>query len=296
MTRHKRNTHKYRKFGIGTCNGTFGELLQGVLAEEDVDFLVTFPIDCYTKAYFVVDRCELRIFPRYKTKALRLAKKILAHYELPVMGKIDIQSDIKVGKGLSSSTADMVAVSRAISSYYGLIIPNEMLEGFLREIEPSDGVMYDEIVSFYHREVKLDRKIGKISPLTVVGIDEGGSVNTIEFNKLKKPFNDEDKREYSRLLDMLKEAIERDDLRAVGNVSTKSAFMNQKLMPKKYFNNVLDICKEIDGLGVITAHSGTYLGILIDKNDRAYGSKVERSKYYLKQLNEKVLIFNSNFR
>ncbi|WP_202906816.1 hypothetical protein [Abyssisolibacter fermentans] len=46
------NQSKYSS-GQGSCFGTFRELLQGVLYENDVDFLVTFPIECYTRTILI---------------------------------------------------------------------------------------------------------------------------------------------------------------------------------------------------------------------------------------------------
>lgn len=39
-----------QKTGVGVCCGTFGELLQGIDADNK-DFLVTFPINRYSKVY-----------------------------------------------------------------------------------------------------------------------------------------------------------------------------------------------------------------------------------------------------
>lgn len=40
----------------GTAFGSFGELLQGVLPDDDVDFLVTFPIDRGSRVRFRLDQ------------------------------------------------------------------------------------------------------------------------------------------------------------------------------------------------------------------------------------------------
>ena len=42
--------------------------------------------------------------------------------------------------------------------------------------------MYGHVVAFYHRQVRLCRVLPELPPLTIVGIDEGGQVDTVDFN------------------------------------------------------------------------------------------------------------------
>ena len=67
----------------------------------------------------------------------------------------------------------------------------------MAEIEPTDGVMYPGVVSFYHRKVELGEIFGPMPRLTVVAVDEGGEVDTIEYNRLRKPYTSEEKLEYT---------------------------------------------------------------------------------------------------
>ena len=67
--------------------------------------------------------------------------------------------------------------------------------------------------------------------MTIVGIDEGGVVDTVEFNRLPKPFTAVEHREYERLLARLTDAVAVGDLAEVGAVATRSAVMNQPCGP-----------------------------------------------------------------
>src|SRR5438270_176025 len=89
--------------------------------------------------------------------------KILRLYD----GILNIMSELPEGKGLSSSSADLVAAARAVFRYFGQECPNVLLEKFLMDIEPSDGVMYEGVVSYYHREARLKENLGHLPPMLV---------------------------------------------------------------------------------------------------------------------------------
>jgi uncharacterized protein involved in propanediol utilization len=251
--------------GAGRAFGTFGELLQGHLGEEQTDFLVTLPIDQYSYALFVADGRlhDVHIFPAEKHKAHVLARRILAQYALPPGGRLILQSELPMGKGLASSSADLVATAKAIGSCFHLQIDAVLLATLMCQIEPSDGVMYPGVVTFHHRQGMLREFFGVLPPLTIVGIDEGGALDTIEFNRRRLLCTARETEEYQHLLAVLSHAIRQHDLARIGQVATRSAVMNQARNPKRMLDACIAVCKDIDGLGVVAAHSGTCLGILL---------------------------------
>ncbi|MEV7612040.1 kinase [Streptomyces sp. NPDC089799] len=269
--------------GVGRSFGTFGELLQGVLPEEDQDFLVTFPIERWTTAVFRPNAGshEVTVRPAYKEKSRLLVKHMLEDLEVPWGGELTLHSDLPVGKGFASSSADLVASARAVADALGRPLDAESIEGYLRCIEPSDGVMYPGVVSFYHRSVRLKEELGVLPPLTILAHDQGGEVDTLGFNQIPKPFDHEDKLEYSRLLAVLGAAVREGDLRTVGQVATKSAFMNAKLRPHAALSAMERVCREVDGLGLVLAHSGTMLGILLPEQDPEHSTKIALARRLL---------------
>ncbi|MCX4692922.1 kinase [Streptomyces sp. NBC_01408] len=265
--------------GVSTAFGTFGELLQGVLPGPEGDFLVTLPIARWTVATFRTDpgNSAVRVLPGHKHKAGRLLSMILEDVPVPTGGVLTLDSTLPEGKGLASSSADLVATARAAGNALGIAMPPERIESYLRRIEPTDGVLYEGIVAFHHRQVRLLRRLGLLRPMTVVGIDEGGMVDTVEFNRLPKPFSAVEHREYGRLLSRLADAVHAGDLAEVGAVATRSAQMNQVLRPKRTLESMIALCEDIGGLGVVAAHSGTSLGILIDNADPERSRKLVRA-------------------
>lgn len=281
--------------GRGEAFGTFGELLQGVLLEENLDFLVTFPIRAFSRAVFVPEPggSVVTVQPAGKVKSRRVAQLILEHFDLQCGGTLTLQSDLPEGKGLASSSADLVATARAVATAFRLEIPVELLQSFMRQIEPSDGVMYPGVVAFHHRKVELRHYLGQLPAITVVSIDEGGQVDTIEFNRLPKPFSDADKHEYRQLLDELDRAIREQDVRAIGRVATRSAVLNQKLRPKQRLDDLSMIARDVGALGVAVAHSGTCLGVLLSPEEPDYAEKLARTRELLGQLSDTVTVHHS---
>ncbi|WP_151775349.1 GHMP family kinase ATP-binding protein [Streptomyces abyssomicinicus] len=258
--------------GTGTAFGTFGELLQGALPEEDGDFLVTLPVALWSMATFRPDpqATDVTVRPAGKSKALRLARMVLAESSPSIGGLLTVHSMIPEGKGLASSSADLVATARAVGRAVKSPMPPARMERLLARIEPTDGVLYPAIVAFHHRTVRLRSVLGSLPAMGIVGIDEGGSVDTVAFNRLPKPFTLADRHRYALLLSRLTAAVRRHDLAEVGRVSTLSARMNQELRPKASLRPMREICREVGGLGVAVGHSGTTVGVLLDATDPSY--------------------------
>jgi uncharacterized protein involved in propanediol utilization len=251
--------------GIGGCFGTFGELLQGVLPGREKEFLVTLPVARYSTARFTAasGSREVCVYPSHKEKSRRLAEKLVRIFGLDSGGFLSVQSELPPGKGCASSSADMVATARAIQSAFGFSIPRASLARVMSSIEPSDGVMYRGIVSFYHRQGVLRKFLGYLPSLTIVGIDEGGQVDTVEFNERSKQFGRAHRAEYERLLLGMEKAVAHGDLGSLGEISTRSAIMVQGILPKSHLDLLLDMRRRYGALGVVAAHSGTQLGLLL---------------------------------
>ena len=284
-----------RTSATASACGTFGELLQGVLPGSGRDFLVTLPINRRSTATVTVDpeATSFEVFPEDRKKSQRIAEDLLARMGLPASGSLRLHSELPVGKGFASSSADLVATVRALGRALALDMSEETIASLLREVEPTDGVMYPGVVAFYHREVRLREVLGPLPPTTIVAVDEGGEVDTIEFNKLAKPFSDRDRGRYAELLDTIGAAVQAGDLATVGRVATESAYLNQQLRPKRTLDRMSAICDAVGGLGVAVAHSGTAVGILLADDDPAYLDKVTEALGACRALTPDVTVYHT---
>ena len=66
----------------------------------------------------------------------------------PLEMRVDHWSDLDVGKGMGSSTADIVAGARAVVAACDCSLSPEQLARIATSIESSDGSMYPGIVAF----------------------------------------------------------------------------------------------------------------------------------------------------
>ncbi|MEJ7648069.1 MAG: hypothetical protein WKF57_03315 [Nakamurella sp.] len=244
--------------------GTFGELLQGVLPD-GTDFLVTLPIALRSHATFRLGHGEeLVIYPSHKRKAEAVARRMIDAAGHHGGGTLVIDSAIPTGKGLASSSADLVATVRAVGRCLGLAIDPASIENWIRGVEPTDGVMHEGIVAFDHCSVRLRHEISHIPPLAVVAIDEGGRLDTVSFNRVRKPYTADQRSEYAELLQHLTAALHRGDLARVGEISTRSAELAELANPKRTWPALRDAATRTGALGVVTTHSGTMHGLLLD--------------------------------
>ena len=82
------------------------------------------------------------------------------------------------------------------------------------------------------------------------------------------------------------------DIAAIGKISTESALLHQKCNPKKHLNDFIELANLANAAGVIVAHSGTYIGILLDKSCYDYRDQVTLIKNTLKAHSLKPTLFD----
>lgn len=258
-------------------------------------FLVTLPIDLHSRARFTVSAevRDLSVWPESSWKTLDGVTALLRRYGLPLRGRLRLESDIPHGKGLASSTADLIAACRAVARCYRLPLEPADLETTLRAIEPSDGLMYEGIVAYRHREGRLLARLGPAPALTLVAIDEGGEIQTLAHNARTLDYSESEREAYAELLTQLRHALNCDDVASLGAVATRSAQLNQRVLPKRWFDAMRTIAHEVQAAGVVAAHSGTYLGILIDALGPNHDAQVRRASAMIAGLGLTPMVFRS---
>lgn len=288
------------RVGVGTAYGTFGELLQGALpgpgaADGEGRFLVTLPVARWSTA-----RCELcppetglLVSPPGKTKAAALAAALLAELGWPGDASLALRSSIPEGKGLASSSADLVATARAVMAVTGAQVAPARLGELLTAIEPTDGVLHDGIVAFDHRRGRLLRTLGHLPGLQIVAVDQGGAVDTLAFNRGAPGYGAAERRHYARLLSKLCRAVHVGDVVAVGAISTESAALNQSRMPNRNFAGLRRICQTVGGLGLVACHSGTMIGIVLDPGADGYRAQLSLTVQLAQELPGEVHLYRT---
>lgn len=99
--------------------------------------------------------------------------------------------------------------------------------------------------------------------------------------------------EYRELLSTISTAIQNQDVFTIGEVASRSAILNQKLRPKQSLNELISICEEVGGLGVVVAHSGTCLGILLSPDNEKYKEQLHTVSERISKRFKKFTIYQS---
>lgn len=253
------------KVGTGSCFGTFGELAQGVHLGRP--FLITLPIpDLQSRAIFIPQENSKGITgsPLHE-KAIFACESLLQWFGIASGGSLFIDSNIPVGKGMASSSADIVASMRAVAACYLLPVTEEILSKLASSIEPTDGVMYEGIVAYDYKSGQLLESLSQLPPCRLIGIDTGGTVDTIAYNQQGKAYTNEEKKQCSKVYHLIQEGMQSYNLSSIFEASTISAAINQRFLPNLYFDRFLRLREKYGG-GIVVAHSGTVIGLLVAEN------------------------------
>lgn len=274
------------------CPGSCGELLQGEIAGRS--FHVTAPVSAYTwaTASWGVVGADNSLTARPKTRQalaelfdhLRLPAKLLADIDLCVSG------DLRVGKGMASSTADIVAACAAVAGLVGVRLDCDELAAIALRVEPTDGVLYPGVVAFDHRGGGFLERLGAMPPLDVVVLDTGGSVDTVAFNNSVVAYSERESVELAAALDLLRQGIAKQDPRMLGEACTISARLNQLRLPKPQLEDVIKVARKHGAYGVTVAHSGTLIGVICDPANTKITGSFNRSFASLTRLGRLSLI------
>jgi len=262
-----------RGTGLGMASGTCGELVQG--AVEDRNFMITFPIDLYSKVEVTeVPLSPLEVWPPGKIKAKGAAAEliaVLAARGSPACGvKITVASPILEGKGFASSSADVVATCRAVADLLGARVTDEDIGSIACSIEPTDGVMVDHPVVFDFMRGRVLHDPGRRLPVIAVAVDPGGTVDTVGFRRL--PYTSGEQDSLREIRDLAVAGLASGDIAAVGKAATVSARINQRRLVTPHLAELERICAAHGGVGVCVAHSGVIGAMLFDERDAAASS------------------------
>lgn len=253
--------------------GHHGELIQGVF-EDDEGYLhrglVTLPLhNLRSTVHLALNKGEsLTVEPPDRVKALRSAHLTLAQLGYPAAGgHLCVKSDIPVGHGYGSSTADVVASVRAVAAALGTKLPPSSISRLaVADETAADATAFEtEALLFAQREGEvLEHFGGSLPPFILLGFKANGSsiINTLDLPPAR--YDLEEIQQFRVLRGLVARAVRYQDARLLGRAATLSACISQRHFPKPGFDLVTDIAARHGALGTQVAHSGTLYGLLLD--------------------------------
>lgn len=242
---------------------TCGELVQGTDPDGGV-FLVSCPIDRFAVVRASIDGTGSSNGPPDRPKALAAARRTLAElgrgsFEV----RLEIRSDLPVGRGFGTSTADVVGAIAATASALGKWLAPGEIARLAASIEPSDGTMFPGLAVFDHRTASRSEALGPAPALTIVVLDFGGAVDTVAHNARQLPASPAVTAVQARAFDLVRRGVRRADPAMIGTGATLSALANEAILPKPELVEALELATRLGAVGVCAAHSGTALGLLL---------------------------------
>ncbi|HEX4417755.1 MAG TPA: hypothetical protein VH165_07640 [Kofleriaceae bacterium] len=269
-----------------------GEIFQGVVRTETGRLrraLCSLPCSGLgSEAIFHLDDSGIvTVTPAWKTKARVAARLVLERIGRPELGgALEVRSDIPPGWGLGSSTADVIASIRAVLSAvpHGARPPSLAALAVQAERASDSTIFSNAAVLFAHREGEIVEFLGdQIPELIVVGFNtDPGGVDTLDFPPAR--YAPDEIARFADLVDLLRRAILEQDVRALSQVATGCARINQAHLPKPRFDRIEDIAVRVGALGVQVAHSGTVAGLLFDPRDLETELRVAQARAQLAEL------------
>lgn len=247
--------------------GTCGELVQGVTsAGEHVN--VACPIAVYATV-------EARLSPAAVTqvtgvgaeraKMVLAARRTLTFLQAPPHEvHLTHASDLEVGKGLGSSTADITATVRAVAAGLARSVDPQQIAAIATSVEASDGTMFPGINAMTRDTGRVVRRFDGAPAFIVAMVVPPTTIDTDAVEVCGRAGL---AAEYDAMLDRLELAARAGDARAFAVEATRSASMNQALLSNANHDRLVSMMPGTGALGVVVGHTGTVAGLLFPADD-----------------------------
>ncbi len=231
--------------------------------------MVTCPIDLYSAATVVVREGTGRICgPRHCPKAVQAVALTLDRFGLDGLDvDLSLDSPIPRGKGMASSTADIVASVAATGAALGRATDAELEADIALMIEPSDGTMLPGIALFDHVQGQVRRSIGDPPPMSILVLEFDQGLDTVAFNSIDRTETLRLRSEsFRESLSLIEAGVATADTELIGRGASLSASTYQDVLAKPELPQVFALADAAGAVGVNVAHSGTVAGLLFDED------------------------------
>jgi len=229
--------------------------------------MLTCPIDLYATATVeLVEGAGLVSGPSNCPKAVRAVALTLERFGVDGLNAaLTLESPIPRGKGMASSTADVVASVAATAAALGRASDAELEADIALSIEPSDGTMLPGIALFDHVAGRVRRSLGSPPPIDILVLEFAARLDTVAFNKVDHTAALRSRSEsFGESLSLIEAGIASADAELVGRGATLSASTYQDVLVKQELPQVFALAEASGAVGVNIAHSGTVVGMLFN--------------------------------
>ena len=251
----------------GICPASCGEFVQGILDNEE--YLSSYAIDMFSIASLEEKKEDINLGSKKSRKAI---EKVFEKFNIPIEESknisLDLKSNIPIGKGMASSTADIGATIKATLSILNKKLNDEEISLIASEIEPTDSIILYKNSIFNPINGSVKKYLSSFDNGRVIILEPKEILETkiIRSNPDYLNIKLENKSIIKKSFNLLEKGLENNDLKLIGEACTLSSLANENIHKKPYLNEIIEISQNMNAYGVNIAHSGTVIGILIDKN------------------------------
>lgn len=251
----------------GICPASCGEFVQGILDNEE--YLSSYAIDMFSVASLEEKKEDINLGSKKSRKAI---EKVFEKFNIPIEESknisLDLKSNIPIGKGMASSTADIGATIKATLSILNKKLNDEEISLIASEIEPTDSIILYKNSIFNPINGSVKKYLSSFDNGRVIILEPKEILETkiIRSNPNYLNIKLENKSIIKKSFNLLEKGLKNNDLKLIGEACTLSSLANENIHKKPYLNEIIEISQSMNAYGVNIAHSGTVIGILIDKN------------------------------
>ncbi len=172
--------------------------------------------------------------------------------------RVRLFSNIPPGKGLSSSSTDVLSVLDAVNRYWKKAFSKEELYALAVRVEPTDPCLSKGVLVFRQQSGREEETI-HLPPMQLVYFDAAPD-SLVDTLLVKRPPLHQ--AQYRRLLEQFIAAAVAADYPGLFSSVTESAVYNQEVMTIPAFASFKSLAAELKA-GIVIAHSGTMVGFLV---------------------------------
>jgi uncharacterized protein involved in propanediol utilization len=244
-----------------------GELMQGSLPGDQA-FLLSNKSSSIFKTTTTIEATKLLGDSQLKVKskaALELFWETLSSRQKRIdISTISIrqQSNIPIGKGLSSSSADVLGLLNLLNLYYETHYSDEKVYKIAAKIEPTDPCLHLGSVFFNQQKGEVLKVLPEL-PFRLIYFDSDieFTIDTLEFSKtIAYPKNL--LMDFQKLNESITLAFNNKDYHSFYTCVNASSEINNVFLPKRKFH-ILQKFAHIQKVGLFVAHSGTFMGLVM---------------------------------
>ena len=258
------------KVGYGSCPGTCGELVQGYIGKNE--YISSYCIDLYSRATVSEKKSSKKLSRPRKSKSIEASSLVFEYFGLNKNQvdnlHISIKSNIPIGKGMASSTADIGACIMATLDYLDKDMKPDEISRLVAKIEATDSIFYPEVCIFDPIKGEKRESLGYLPYKRILILEPENRINTMKMRGHKEYYKllRENKSITKKSFEMIRDGIKKQDKNLLRKACENSAIANENIKKTPYLRELIKISRECECGFLNISHTGTVIGIALDEN------------------------------